>query len=223
MNALSKILRADNCRRTRFHDEKGNLVTLPRLLRNGSRAYATGLTRLLLGVRFEAPWISYDARRILEKHLTSKSRVLEFGSGMSTLWYARRAGFVYSIENFEPWYQKISALLTRNSLHNVRYEFAPSRSQYVAPHGISGPGYDLIVVDGDYRSECVRTSTMLLGQGGILYLDNSDKDSGPKGGDIRTAEAVALEFAKRTNATVRYFTDFAPAQMTPNQGLMISC
>jgi predicted O-methyltransferase YrrM len=141
---------------------------------------------------------------------------------MSTLWFARRAGFVFSVENCESWHQRISGLLTRNGIKNVNYAFATSRADYIVGGSAAGTDYDLVMVDGDFRSDCVRHAVDRLRKAGILYLDNSDKDSGPAGGDVRLAEELALDFARRMKATIQYFTDFAPAQLTPNQGLMIS-
>ena len=79
-------------------------------------------------------------------------------------------------------------------------------------------GFDLIMVDGSHRSECVSHAAKLLRPGGILYLDNSDKDPTARGGDMRLAEEYAIQFAKQQNGTTTYFTDFAPTQMMVQQG-----
>jgi len=222
MTLVEKILRADHCRKTRLHDEKGNLVPLRRMVLNGTRSYVTGFGRLLFGLRPEMPWISYDVISLLRRHLTASSRVLEFGSGMSTLWYAKHAAEVYSVESYEPWHKKISASLAQHGIRNVNYMFAATKAEYVRPEIKDQKGFDLIMVDGDYRGDCVRNSLPLLNPDGILYLDNSDKFSDPNGGDVRIAEELALEYARQTHSEVAYFTDFAPTQFTPNQGLMIT-
>jgi len=222
MNLIEKIVRADKCRKTRLHDEKGNRVTFPRLLGNGSRACLTGIGRVVFGLHPECPWISYDAIRCLRRHLTASSKVLEFGSGMSTIWLARHASQVQSVENYEPWHKRVSHLLEKHGIRNVNYKFAATKSEYVHPDFNGQNEYDLILVDGAFRSDCIRNSIPFLKPGGILYLDNSDKDSGPRGGDVRLAEEFALDHAKRTHSAVTYYTDFAPTQFTPNQGLMIT-
>lgn len=222
MTLIDKILRADDCRKTRLHDEKGNLVPMRRLFINGTRSYMTGLGRLLFGIRPMMPWISYDAIIHLHLHLSASSRVLEFGSGMSTLWFARHAAQVYSVESNKQWHTKVSELLARKNIQNVSYKFAATKSKYVCPDTNGLEGFDLIMVDGDYRSDCIRNSLPLLKTGGILYLDNSDKDSKPHGGDLRLSEELALAYAKQTQSMVVYYTDFAPTQLTPNQGLMIT-
>ena len=82
-------------------------------------------------------------------------------------------------------------------------------------------GFDLILVDGSYRSKCISSATKLLKSGGILYLDNSDCDTESQGGDMRIAEWKARSFAESSNAHVTEFTDFAPGQFFVGQGLMV--
>jgi hypothetical protein len=218
MNVLDKIIRGDAERKTRFHDEKGNFIRPGRLLRNGPRAYATFPLRRLLNVRPKQPWISFDASYVLAKHLTKDSRVLEFGSGMSTIWYAKRAGHVRSVEDYRPWYEKVCLELQADDATNVDYVFAESRESYTSA-GLRGTEYDLIMVDGSHRSACIASAIPLLAARGILYLDNSDKNS--RGGDVRDAEKLCLQFAERKGLACEYYTDFAPSQLIPTQGLLI--
>lgn len=219
---LRKIFIGDNCRKTRLHDEKGNLPSLRRLILNGSRAYYSGLGRVLFDRRPIQPWISYDAAKLLRRHLTSQSRVLEFGSGMSTRWYAEHAGFVLSIEDYQPWFDKVRRQLTDEGITHVQYILASEKESYAQAQLYTREPFDLIMVDGSFRSDCIAHSLELLNEKGILYLDNSDKDSGPAGGDVRRAEELALAYARKYNASVQYFTDFSPTQFIPSQGLMIA-
>src|SRR5918997_6685025 len=43
------------------------------------------------------PWYTYSCTSFLESRLSSSMRVFEFGSGMSSLWYAQRVDEVVSI------------------------------------------------------------------------------------------------------------------------------
>jgi hypothetical protein len=218
---LKKIIAGGPTRKTRLHDEKGNLISIGRLLRNGPRAVSTGLARLVLDYRPAKPWISYDAISVLNQHLTPGSRVLEFGSGMSTIWYAARAGSVHSIDDYKPWYDKVKAGFEARGLKNVRYVFAGTPEEY-CQFGLNEPqGFDLIMVDGADRDRCMETAVKVVRPGGIIYLDNSDMDSGPEGGSKRRADNLANAFAKERKATVTYFTDFAPTQLFVQQGLMV--
>jgi hypothetical protein len=218
---LTKIISGDTLRKSRLHDEKGNFVGLNRLFLHAPAAIATGLLRLSTDYRPALPWISYSAINELERFLTKSSRVLEFGSGMSTIWYARHAGEVCSVEDYKPWFDKVREQLNRNHIDNVKYEFAATSSDYSEFMSDDPAGFDLIMIDGSIRNACIARASKLLKPGGILYLDNSDKDSTPRGGDMRLAEEFALRFANDRNAAVTYFTDFAPTQLFVQQGLMV--
>lgn len=212
-----RLVTGGHARRSRLHDEKGNRIKLNRLIRNGPRAIATGLGRVALGARPVRPWISYDAQSYLEQALSSDACVLEFGSGMSTIWYARHAAKVVSIEDNQEWFSRI--LPEIKSLGNVEYRFATGANYYsnIPP----GP-YDLIIIDGSFRVECATAALPHAAASAIIYLDNSDKGFGEQTGDVPAAEAMLLSYAKARDLEVTYFVDFAPTQFYVGQGLMIS-
>lgn len=218
---LSKIIAGSKFRKSRLHDEKGNFVGVRRLFIHAPLAVATGMLRLLLRYRVAKPWIAYDSIKMLEKHLTKESRVLEFGSGMSTIWYSKHAGYVCSVDDHRPWFNKITARIKKDSIKNIHYQFAQSEETYSSFMSEDQKGFDLIMIDGSCRSMCVLMASKLLKPGGVLYLDNSDKDSSGRGGDMRLAEKFALEFAISRNGIVTYVTDFAPTQLFAQQGLHI--
>src|SRR6266702_7452961 len=53
------------------------------------------------------PWMAYPATEFLECQSYARRRVLEWGSGNSTLWWARRAERVVSFESNVSWYERI--------------------------------------------------------------------------------------------------------------------
>jgi predicted O-methyltransferase YrrM len=217
MSPLRKFLAGSDTRITRFHDELGQPVPLGRALRNGPRALGGGLLRLTLGHRPELPWISYDAQAELARFLTPASRVIEFGSGISTIWYARRAGYVVSIENDRAWYEAIGARLGK--FGNVDYRFAADRTAYLS--AAPDQEFDLVMIDGNWREDGSRYAIGHLRPGGIIYLDNSDQGSSPDTGDVPAARKQLLEFAARHGLPAREFTDFAPTQLHVQRGLMV--
>lgn len=219
---LNRLIAGATARKTRFHDELGNRVPLSRAVRNGPRAIATGIARLAFRYRPVRPWISYDAQQILAKHLTSRSRVLEFGSGMSTVWYAEHAGQVVSIEDYRPWYDQVLGIIADRDVTNIVYRFAADPDEYTSlTEAERGDGFDLIMVDGKARDLCVRRALNLLRPGGIFYLDNSDKGTEGNSGDVPEARRLLVDFAAAHDTGVQLFTDFAPTQLFAQQGLMI--
>ncbi|MFO1256755.1 MAG: class I SAM-dependent methyltransferase [Sphingomonadaceae bacterium] len=217
MTLLRKLIAGGETRRSRLHDELGRRIATGPLLRNGPRALLSGAMRLLFGYRVPKPWISYDAQALLARFLNKHSRVLEFGSGMSTAWYARHAGSVCSIEDNRDWHDMVSEQLARHA--NVELRFAPDRSAYtgLAPD----QEFDLIMIDGSYRDDCARFAIAHLAAGGTIYLDNCDMNPGTLTGDVPEARRILLDFAKAENLPVREFTDLAPTQLHVQRGLWV--
>lgn len=215
-NLWQKIIAGSVTRKSRLHDALGRRVPISRAVRNGPRALATGVGRLAFGWRPQRPWISYEAQALLARFLTKTSDVLEFGSGMSTIWYARHAGQLISVEDHREWFDSVADQL--RSCGNVDYRFAADKTSYVAPEARQ---FDLIMIDGRWRDDCARFAVAHLRQGGIIYLDNSDNGYDPMTGDIPEAARILKDFAAVNGLPVREFTDFAPTQLFVARGLMI--
>ena len=214
---FTKLIAGAPNRRTRFHDATGTRVSLSRLVRNGSRGLGGAILRVLLGYRPQVPWISYDAQALLGRHLTPASRVLEFGSGMSTLWFADRAGAVVSVEHHAEWYAKVKAMLPQDAAIDYRLATDPAAYCAVADE----PGFDLVLVDGRFRDQCVATGLKVLRPGGILYLDNSDHALDDYDGDVPRAVELIEDAARKTGWQLQRFTDFAPTMFFAQAGLLL--
>ena len=214
---LRKLIAGSDRRKTRLHDELGRRVSLGKLVRNGPSAIATGIGRVAFGRRPERPWISYDAQKIIAAFLDDTKSVLEFGSGMSTLWYARHAGRVVSVEVHEGWYDQVAERLRAQA--NVDYRLATERAAYVDP--LPGEAFDLTMIDGSWRPDCARTALATMKPGAMIYLDNADMEPGSLSGDVPEARRLLLDHARKKGLPVREFTDFAPTQFHVQGGLMI--
>ena len=210
MSLKTKLISGNDLRKSRIHDEKGNLTSWENIIFHAPPAIASGILRITVGYRPVLPWIGYTTINHFKTFLSKNSRVLEFGSGMSTLWYSNIAGQVYSVEDNFAWYKKISELIGSKKIDNITYRFAENAVDYYTFMADDEYGFDLIVVDGSYRSKCISHVTKLVKPGGILYLDDSDKDSSVKGGDMRTAENLARNFANKQGAQITEITDFSP-------------
>jgi protein-L-isoaspartate O-methyltransferase len=217
---LTKIIAGTKDRKTRLHDELGHMVSAGRLLRNGSRAVATGLVYHLTGRRSPLPWISYDGQSLLAGHLTPTSSVLEFGAGTSTLWYAAHSGSVISVEHDPEWFAIVEKMV--RALDNVEFHMMEDFDAYAAIGVSTGQsGFDLIMVDGMARDRCVANSLPLLAAGGIMYLDNSDKATATLTGDIPRARQMMFDYARDNDKRIMTITDFAPGQFAPNEATIL--
>src|SRR3990170_3194013 len=82
-------------------------------------------------VHRDAPWLTKDMVGILASWFHPDDRGLEWGSGRSTIWFAKRVSRLISIEHDDLWYQKISARLMENKLSNVDYRLCKEEHKYV--------------------------------------------------------------------------------------------
>lgn len=209
VSAWTRLIAGSDARKSRLHDRLGARVPFRRAIRNGPRALAGGIARLLFGFGSQRPWISYDAQAILAKHVDRRTRVLEFGSGMSTVWLARRAGKVVSIEHDQRWFDLIQRRMRH--LGNAEYRLAAEHDDYIAVP--AGARYDLILIDGPWRLSCAMVAIAHLASGGIIYFDNSDK--------FADVGQLLVDIAQKRGLEVREFIDFAPTQLFVQRGLMI--
>lgn len=127
------------------------------------------------------PWLTKSANEILMRVLQPDFTGLEFGSGRSTLWLARRVGHLTSIEHDRAWHDKVSTMLNREHVNNVTYmlhepacgEVEADTSHYVRVlDSISPNSLDFVLVDGIFRSACANGAIDKLRPAGFLIVDN---------------------------------------------------
>lgn len=118
------------------------------------------------------PWITYPAIDILKSRVNKSLRIFEFGCGNSTLWWAEHTGIVHSVEHDKNWFEKMKKLVPKNvSLDLVPLEYGGAYSKNSQEHG----PYDIIVIDGRDRVNCMKNSIANLSDRGVIVLDNSDR------------------------------------------------
>lgn len=218
MTTLASILAAPY-RKSRFHDEKGNLVDIGGLV-YAPAALATAVLRTVFGCRPLRPLISYRAAKRLDTLLQPGWRGIEFGSGYSTPWLARRLGFLLSIEDDAAWHARVAQLLADTETTGVvRHELRQGSAYADLAEFIDG-FFDFALVDGSDRAACVAAALPKIRRCGWVYLDNSDKDMTRPDGDLRRAEALLLDAVRDRGGEAIYFTDFAPTNFFVEQGLL---
>ncbi len=127
------------------------------------------------------PWVAPAAVEFLEGYLKPTDRMLEFGSGRSTLWFADRVGHLTSVEHNPDWHRQISTKIAEKGCSNISYFLHPkqadpvpaSNSAYVlVTKSITPQSLDVVLVDGIYRAQCVLHSLPLITDGAVLVIDN---------------------------------------------------
>jgi predicted O-methyltransferase YrrM len=132
----------------------------------------------------ELPWFSYAAIDFLSDYLTRTMAVFEYGSGGSTLFFARRAASVVSVEDNPAWYNRVKERVAEKNIANVTLKLVPF--DFKDPVGFEASDYwealdanfDVIVVDGSeewiqVRPLCFERAERFIQPGGIIILDDS--------------------------------------------------
>jgi hypothetical protein len=123
------------------------------------------------------PWITYPAIRFLAPRIQQHLKVFEFGSGYSTLWWARRVSQITSVEHDAEWHRIVAA----QAPGNVTLLHAKG-DEYV--RAAIGKKWDIIVNDGICRPDCARNAIDSLAAGGVLIWDNTDEIEDRDGHDF---------------------------------------
>lgn len=143
--------------------------------------------------RLDVPWWSYGAIAEVDRWLAERQRpvrVFEYGSGASTIWLAKRADEVHSVEHHRGFGEMMAAELDRLPHVSLRV-VEPVRSArpgigsakeghqgldftaYVAAIDAVDGEFDLVVVDGRAREACLSRAVARLAPDGIIVFDNS--------------------------------------------------
>jgi predicted O-methyltransferase YrrM len=148
------------------------------------------------------PWLPYTAIELLGRKISGKSNVFEYGSGGSTVWLAQRTASVVSVEHDEAWRSRVQSKIDTLGIANCRLmlvrstevnraeiEATPWRQylsdasdglfrDYVATiDEFPDDHFDLVVIDGRCRAACIGHSVPKLRRGGLLLLDDSERDA----------------------------------------------
>ena len=127
------------------------------------------------------PWLTYPAIFWLDLVLNGEEAVLEVGAGNSTLWLARKAKLVTSIEHDAAWYEHLRSLAPPN----VNLQFRPCSGDLVqtrlddpyvdAIRGVPDASLDLALIDGMARVTCLLVALPKLKEDGAVILDDAHR------------------------------------------------
>lgn len=204
-------------RKSRLHDEKGNLASPAEIVRI-PLVCVEAVARLLLGRLPARPLLCYRATKRLASLLSPSSSVIEFGSGASTTWLAQRVGSLVSYETEPKWYESVSMTLRQFKITNTTLVLWKGE---ILPHPDTPP--NLIIIDGYKRDLCVEYAIDIAGPQTHIFLDNSDKDMFPPDPqrEMRRSEQLLQIFANETSRPIEYFSGFAPAQLYAEQSMLV--
>jgi len=127
-----------------------------------------------VGYNFEPlPWFTYSFIDFLTERLDDNFTVFEFGSGNSTLYFAKRIKFVTSVEHSAEWYNKLISKIPGNV--NLLLSKTDSVDDYVGLISVSNNKFDIVFIDGIHRNECSYNTVESLTEKGVIVLDDSER------------------------------------------------
>ncbi|MBS0289301.1 MAG: class I SAM-dependent methyltransferase [Proteobacteria bacterium] len=173
----------------------GLLLKLDRLSQGSQRFH---YLRSLLAIHhlddmvfLDTPWWTYEAIQALQMHIHQlgyKPVIFEYGSGASTIWLAKRAAKVISVEHDMGWYHQLKDKIPQQvELLLKEAENGPSTSygshkapnlnfkSYVQAIKETNQIFDVIIIDGRSREACLKACLPYLKQDGIIIFDNSNR------------------------------------------------
>ncbi|MGI5215893.1 hypothetical protein [Plantactinospora sp. CA-290183] len=137
------------------------------------------------------PWLTYPAVDWLERALTPRARVFEYGAGASTSWFARpgRVKEIVSVEHDPGWFARLPQPPNGRILHvpcvGTWWE-TDEPAPYVRAIADGAP-WDVVVIDGMGRNTCARAAVDHLSATGLVVLDDTDNPAS------RPAQAVLTD------------------------------
>lgn len=154
-------------------------------------------------LRDHVPWIAFAAKNFLDNILHKDMTVYEYGSGGSTLYFAKRVKEVISTEHNKEWYEKVLEEINKKGFSNCHLRlFEPIRTKFHMKQDIADPDsyisddetyrgmsfkeyassidsypdsfFDIVLIDGRSRPSCFKHANLKVKKGGFLILDNAE-------------------------------------------------
>ena len=120
------------------------------------------------------PWVTYSFIDFIKTRLNKELSIFEYGSGNSTLFYAKRVKRVVSVEHDEAWFKKIVEEKASNA--EMIFTHLEKGGEYCQKAKLLGEKFEVIIVDGRDRVNCCKHSIDALTPNGVLVLDDSERE-----------------------------------------------
>tara|TARA_B100000959_G_C14928111_1_gene602375 strand:+ start:504 stop:1142 length:639 start_codon:yes stop_codon:yes gene_type:complete len=109
------------------------------------------------------PWLTFTAIDFIKERLQEGLKILEWGSGSSSLWFDQNRCMVTAIEHNEDWANTVKEMKSEN-IHVI---IEKEKSDYVRP-AINFSTINIFLIDGIYRNECASCLVELIKSSEIL-------------------------------------------------------
>ena len=117
------------------------------------------------------PWCTYPFIAFIGPRLKRDMVVFEYGSGNSTMWYAQKVLKLIAVEHDKDWSEQMTKKLPSNA--KILFRSLEEDNKYVNTISESDNKFDIVIIDGRNRNECVKSSINYLNDTGVIVFDNS--------------------------------------------------
>lgn len=113
------------------------------------------------------PRFTYPCYEYLNSIDWKSADVFEYGCGYSTIWWTSKEVNYAGVESNKDWYNKVKQKQTNIVLKEHLNDYVNSIYEH-------NKKFDVIVIDGDGRFDCVKPALDCVKDDGMIVLDNSD-------------------------------------------------
>jgi predicted O-methyltransferase YrrM len=151
------------------------------------------------------PWLPFTIAAALANTIDDGWRVAEFGGGGSTVWFADRGAIVTTIEHDGAWADAVRSVAPPSvTIHFRPIDESPEPYVHALDDEPDG-SFDLVLIDGEARLDCITASLPKLKGGGLLVVDDTNTEIGPP------VMAMLRDWSRRD------FCGLAPSKAVPGQ------
>lgn len=119
------------------------------------------------------PWITAEVVDFMRGYLESieNPKILEFGSGCSTAFFAQYTSNLVTIEHNPRWHEVVKKHIDENNLsvdlRLVQNDYYRECEKFPKDY------FDFVLIDAQHRINCLRHARDIVKSGGVLMLDDS--------------------------------------------------
>jgi SAM-dependent methyltransferase len=140
------------------------------------------------------PWMTYPAIEFLQKNISKKTSVFEFGCGSSTLFFQKYSYRTFSLETNKNWFKIITQKLSNIAMGQWNENYFSNQNSlcgaeiFLLENAYQNPNYyhflannfqhrqfDIILIDSLHRKQCVLNSIEFLKPNGLLIVDDFER------------------------------------------------
>jgi len=120
------------------------------------------------------PKLCYSMIFFLKERITINMMIFEFGSGQSTLFFSKLAKKVVTVEHDKNWFERINSQVPDNV--DLKFCELKGNPPYFRAASDYGENFDVIIIDGRDRVNCVFDSYKALKDEGVVIFDDSYRE-----------------------------------------------